>query len=142
MSPPANIKWRLQRWRSAVDNIDDVERYVLRTWKRSTGSLKLEHDADTARRLLHGATELWIAESPAFEDVIAGWLLVSPISPPVIHYLYVRNTARGMGCASALLAAAGVPRGELYTSQNGRIPPPLSSWYQRVTRVEPRLAFT
>jgi GNAT superfamily N-acetyltransferase len=133
--------WTTRRLRAATDDLAKVRPYVLATWARSSRSQRLEHDPKTAARLLDGATEVWLAEDPEEPGVVVGWCLVSPSSPPVLHYVYVRSIARGHGCATALLAAAQVARGELLTSQTGRIPRPVVDWYDRVTRIDPRLAF-
>lgn len=133
-------EWATRRLR-ATDDLAAVRNYVLTTWRRSSKSQRLEHVPETARRLLDGATETWLVEDPEEPGVIVGWCLVSPSSPPVLHYLYVRSFARGRGAAAALLLAANVVGAELLTSQTGRIPRPVVNWYDRVTRVDPRLAF-
>lgn len=65
----------------------------------------------TIRELLaRDGTTLLIAHDPEDDDAIIGWALVEPnVSPPVVHYVYVKKAIRGTGVARALLVRYGLP---------------------------------
>lgn len=137
--------WVIERYAARGDVPESLRRYVLQTWARSSRSCKLEHDNQLAQRLLtRSICDLLVAEHVDFRGVAAGWALITPTAPPVIHYVYVRQLARrgeggAGGCATALCTAAGLGT-KLLTSQRGRLPAAVRSRFPAHQVVDPEHA--
>lgn len=137
--------WVIERYAARGDVPESLRRYVLQTWARSSRSCKLSHDNQLARRLLTSSIcDLLVAEHVDFRGVAAGWALITPTAPPVMHYVYVRQLARrgelnAGGCATALCTAAGL-RGKLLTSQPGRLPAAVRARFATHEVVDPMLS--
>lgn len=91
--------------------------FVVDSWVKR-GHARNERLSDATARvravLADATTELRIACLPDDEDAILGW---SVVSPPALHYVYVRKELRGNGIARALLHGIDNPRKHAETAR-------------------------
>lgn len=65
------------------------------------------------QKLLQRA-ELLIACNPELDDQLYGFLAHEKRTPPVVHYVYVKQPFRKHRIATLLMAAADIPTGKLF----------------------------
>ena len=114
-----------------LGGVGDVA-FVMDAWMQSerdaSGHLEGRHFIRWQKRmqrdiLARDTTRVVVAAPEGDPETILGWLVYSETQPQVIYYAYVRDQARRMGIASALLAAAGLSPAEevFYSARPARV---------------------